>query len=605
MRGSRPEVHSGTASGYAAAMHSKGLNRRELLAAGLCAAGAGLVTPLFGGIASARQGRVPAALAAYIADYMAAMNAPGLTLALADGRDRVTTASFGFVDLAAKQPVTPQHLFEIGSISKSFVALVILQLQDEGKLTVHDPILGHLPWLPMEAPYGEVLIHHLLTHTSGLPDDPPLFPFESGGRAVQTFTPGTQFHYSNWGFDVLGHLVAKLDGSSWPEAVTRRLLTPLGMASTIATIGSAAAPRLAQSYLPLYDDRPYPRHGPLAVAGPLSFELASGSIVSTPGDMARYLRLLIDHGVGPSGRLVSEAAFQAFTTPFIAAEEFGPGASYGYGIAVDLLDGHRRLRHTGGMVSFMSSLQVDLDAGIGAFASINAQLGYRPNPVTQYAIRTLRAAADSKPAPAPPAPDTDAVLEDPGAYAGVYTAPDGRRLEIMAKAQSLELRADGEHLPLQHLGGDLFLAEHPRFALYPLLFGRAPVPPAPSADARPAVPPAVTDLGIGPDWFANPRHPGSLVAAPSPALAAEAPELAAYPGLYHTQDPWVGSVRIVIRRGRLWLNGTTPLQPIGNHLFRYADEPQSPETAEFRAIVDGRAQVLLVDGGVLRRLPET
>jgi len=591
-------------------MQGSGLNRREFVTAAVCAATAGTVAPWFGGIAAtsaaaaaASRGRVPAPLAAFIAAYMPVMNAPGLTLSLADAHGMATTAAFGYVDLAAKTPVTSNHLFEIGSISKSFVALTILQLQDEGKLKVHDPILHHLPWLPIETPYGEVLIHHLLTHTSGLPDDPPLFPFEPGGRALQSFTPGAQFHYSNWGFDVLGHLIASLDRRSWPEAVTRRWLAPLGMSATTATIGSAAAPRLAQSYVPLYDDRPYPRHGPLAIAGPMSFELASGSIASTPGDMARYLRMLIDGGVGPTGRLVSEAGFKAFTTPFIAAEEFGPGASYGYGIAIDMLDGHKRLRHTGGMVSFMSALHVDLDAGLGAFASINAQLGYRPNPVAQYALRTLRAMAEAKPVPAPPAPDGDAVLEDPGAYAGVYTSPDGRRLEIEAQPHSLVLIAESERLPLQHLGGDQFLADHPRFALYPLQFGRAanPLPAAsaqsPAADASAAPAPAVTELGIGPDWFANARHAGPIVAAPRP-------ELAAYPGLYHSQDPWVGSARVVIRRGRLWLNGTTPLEPIGDHLFRFADEPQSPETAEFRAIVAGSAQVLVVDGGVLRRTPE-
>jgi len=586
-------------------MQVSGLNRREFVAAAACAATVGAVAPWFGGIgpasaagAAASNGRIPAALAAFIAAYMPVMNAPGLTLSVADARGTATTAAFGYVDLAAKTPVTTAHLFEIGSISKSFVALTILQLQDEGRLAVHDPILQHLPWLPIETPYGEVLIHHLLTHTSGLPDDPPLFPFEPGGRALQSFTPGAQFHYSNWGFDVLGHLIASLDGRSWPEAVTRRWLAPLGMSATTATIGSAAAPRLAQSYVPLHDDRPYPRHGPLAIAGPMSFELASGSIASTPADMARYLRMLVDGGVGPSGRLVSEAGFKAFTTPFIAAEEFGPGASYGYGIAVDMLDGHKRLRHTGGMVSFMSALHVDLDAGIGAFASINAQLGYRPNPVAQYAIRTLRALAEAKPVPAPPAADGDAVLDDPGAYAGLYTAPDGRRLEIEAQQRSLVLIADGQRLPLQHLGGDQFLADHPRFALYPLLFGRAAAAPPAAAAAGGAPAPAVTELGIGPDWFANPRHAGPIAVTPRP-------ELAAYPGLYHSQDPWVGSARVVIRRGRLWLNGTTPLEPIGDHLFRFADEPQSPETAEFRAIVAGSAQVLVVDGGVLRRMPES
>jgi len=587
----------------------RGLNRRDLIAAAVCAVTAGTVGTSLGALGTAAASTrasavgvrgVPPPLAAFIAAYMAAMNAPGLTLALVERGGAFTTAAFGYVDRGARTPVTTNHLFEIGSISKSFVALTILQLQDEGRLALHDPILHHLPWLPIETPYGEVLVHHLLTHSSGLPDDPPLFPFEPGGRARQTFTPGAQFHYSNWGFDVLGHLIASIDGRSWPEAVRQRLLLPLGMSATTATIGSAAAPRLAQSYVPLYDDRPYPRHGPLAVAGPMSFELASGSIASTPADMARYVGMLLDGGVGPSGRLVSEAAFKAFTCPYIAAEEFGPGASYGYGIAIDTLDGHKRLRHTGGMVSFMSSLQIDLDAGIGAFASINAQLGYRPNPVTQYAIRSLRAAAEARPAPAPPAADDDATLADAQAYAGLYTAPDGRRLEIEAQPHSLVLIADGLRLPLQHLGGDLFLADHPRFALYPLLFGRAPAAAAGAGagDASVATPALVTDLGIGSDWFANPRHTG-------PIVAAEAPELAAYPGLYHSQDPWVGSARVVIRRGRLWLNGMTPLESMGNHLFRFADEPQSPETAEFRALVSGRAQVLVVDGGVLRRTAET
>jgi CubicO group peptidase (beta-lactamase class C family) len=104
------------------------------------------------------------ALDRFIAGYCEAMNAPGLTLGLAGAEGPLRAASYGYADLAAKIPVSPSHLFEIGSITKSFVALVILQLHEEGKVDLQAPIHGYLPWLAMETDFGDILIHHLLTH---------------------------------------------------------------------------------------------------------------------------------------------------------------------------------------------------------------------------------------------------------------------------------------------------------------------------------------------------------------------------------------------------------------------------------------------------------
>jgi D-alanyl-D-alanine carboxypeptidase len=538
----------------------------------------------------------PEPLRRFIAEYMRAMNAPGLTLALANAQGPVSIAAYGFADLDAKAPVTTLHRFEIGSITKSFAAIVILQLQDEGKLDVQHPILRYLPWLPIETDFGEIRIHHLLTHSSGMPSsDGQLLPAEPGVRLRQAFQPGTQFHYSNWAFGVLGRLIESIDRVSWPESVSRRLFAPLGMTDTAAAISSAARARIVSSYVPLHDERPYPRHGALAPAGNLTFTAASGSIASTPLDMARYMQMLLNRGAGPTGRVISDAGFTLFSTAHVAAEEFGPGASYGYGIAVDELEGHRRLRHTGGMASFMSSMQIDLDAGVAAFASVNAQLGYRPNPVTQYAIQVLRAVAERKsPPPAPPA-DEAAEVKNAAGYAGVYHAPDGRTLEVLNEHDQLTLLADGRRIPLQHLREDQFIALDPKFSLYLILFGREPAPaggPQPGAAA-----PAVVDLGYGPDWFANSRHTDSRA-------VQSAPELAPYPGLYCSNDPFLGSTRIVIRRGKLWADGVTLLTPIGDRLFRLADEPSSPETVEFRGIIDGRAEILVLGGGILQRVPE-
>ena len=114
--------------------------------------------------------------------------------------------------------------------------------------------------------------------------------------------------------------------------------------------------------------------------------------------MALYMQMLMKGGAG----VVSKESFAKFTKPYIDAAELGPTSKYGYGIGVDHLDGHLILRHTGGMASFMSSITVDLDSGVGAFASINAMLGYRPVPVTQFAVQLMNAEKQSKPAPAPP-----------------------------------------------------------------------------------------------------------------------------------------------------------------------------------------------------------
>jgi CubicO group peptidase (beta-lactamase class C family) len=575
----------------AAPIPETAMSRRDLLTLIAASSAAGLATsaPDTAAAAVVRPAAgVPRKLDRFIGDYMHAMNAPGLTLAIAKRQGPATTAAYGFVDLASKKPVTTADRFEIGSISKSFTALLILKLQDAGKLDVQQPILRYLPWLPIETDFGEILVHHLLTHTSGMPDDPPVISSEPGVRVRQAYAPGTRFHYSNWGFEVLGLLIESVDGRPWPMVLASEIFAPLGMTDTAPTISSAGRSRIAQSYVPLHDDRPYPRRGPLVPAGNLTFAKASGSIASTPLDMARYMQMLLNRGEGPAGRLVSEQAFTLFSTPHTNAPPFGPKASYGYGIAIDDLDGHKRLRHTGGMVSFMSAIHLDMDAGVGAFASINAQQGYRPNPVAQYAVQLARGDIDRE----PPPPDEGAIVKEAGSYAGVYRATDGRVLEIRAEGERLVLQADGARIPLQHLVEDQFVAEHPRFVLFPLLFGRAPAP-GPTVPDSPA--PEIIELSHGPDWYAGSRYSGATA-------SLEKPELAPYVGFYYSGDAWVEPVRIVQRRGQLWANGVIPLERIGEHVFRFADEPASPEIVDFRALVGGQAQWLYFDGSWLRRI---
>jgi CubicO group peptidase (beta-lactamase class C family) len=535
------------------------------------------------------------ALDTFIEGYLEAMNGPGLALCTANRQGALQVSAFGYADLPARVPLTTAHLAEIGSLSKSFLALAILQLNEAGKVDLHAPIRRYLPWLEMETSHGEILVHHLLTHSSGMPANAPVFPISASMQPRQAFAPGAKFHYCNWGFEVLGHVITHLEGLPWPEVLRDRILRPLGMRDSSAIVAGDVLSRVAQSYVPLYNDRPYPRHGPIVPAQTLTITTAAGAIAAPPADMARYLQMILNHGAMPSGRLVSEASFDLFVTPHIAAPMFGPSASYGYGIAIDLLDGRRRLKHTGGTASVMSAMQIDIDGGLAAFASINAQLGYRPEPVVEYALRLLHSRETQQPDPGPPPFDADARISTPEAFIGSFRSLRGSELKVRkSRTGGLELEAYGRTGALQPTGSDSFVALHPDFALYPILFGRHASVHTEPASSTNAI--AVTEMAYGPDIYIS-------TIVESAADLSSSRELEPYVGVYSTENPWYDSARIVQRQGKLWLSGDTVLIPTNEHRFRIGDDPSTPEHVEFSCIVEGQAQVLVLGNAVLRRLP--
>jgi D-alanyl-D-alanine carboxypeptidase len=535
------------------------------------------------------SGSLDERLDAFVRSYMIAMNAPGLTLGLTNAEKTLRTAGYGYANVDQRLPVNADQLFQIGSITKSFVALVLLQLREEGKLDLQTSVLDYLPDMPMTCEFGTITVHHLLTHTSGLPDN-VLFPSDPTVRMVQGFKPGEHFHYCNAGFAILGLLAAKLDGRTWRECVTARILTPLAMTATTAVITTVARDRSAVGYQPFWDNQVYPRQGKLAPAPNLVMDDTSGCITSTPGDMAHYARMLLNRGKGPEGRIVSEESFALFSTPYVKAPDLSPTASYGYGIGVDSLDGHKILRHTGGMVAFASTIHVDVDGGVGAFASINAMQGYRPTPVTEYAVRLLRAQRESKALrPAPPIADAREV-DNAADYAGTFAAPSGRALTFLAQGRVLALVADGKTIPLQHADGDSFVSSvEGAFCDDSFEFRRKEdggKQDIADGDKKPK--PPVIEVSYRDKWFANPVYTG-------PINFKVRAEWSAFVGYYRSDSPWGGDARVYVLKDRLVLAGTR-LEPLGGALFRVGDEPWVPETAEFLHIFEGKARVLRFGG---------
>lgn len=549
------------------------LTRRELLINSAAAAVAMrfVVTDTVFAAEASKYGATFKAIDSFVERYLREMNAPGLTLAIAGRGAVLRVATYGLSDLARKEPVRPDHLFQIGSITKSFTAAALLQLRDEGKIDLHAPVTKYLPWLRIE-PRDVITTHHLLTHSSGLPSWAPVFPTDPGARHIAGYEPGSHFWYCNVGYHMLGYLIETLDGRTYPEAIRARIFEPLGMSSSIAYIANDTRARTANSYQPFTPDRPHPRVGRLADAPQIIMDNAAGCISSTPGDMGLYLRTILNRGKG----LFAEKTFDEWVTGYVPTEAGGE-ESYGYGWYTGKLDEHRMVRHTGGMVSFMSAMHADLDEGVGAFASINAQLGYRPNPVTTYAIRAIRAINAGKPLPAAPPIANAMAVPDAKELAGVYTASDGDKLELVVDGEGLILIRGGKRLPVEFPRGQA-IVRTPELEMFPFIFD----------------PKAKTVAHGGRIWMGEGYAGEKNATIPA--------SWNAFVGHYRGESAWVGSTRIVARQGKLWLDGVVPMRPVDAITFRIDDPEYCPEWVQFLDVVNGKSRHIKISGEDLFRV---
>jgi CubicO group peptidase (beta-lactamase class C family) len=518
----------------------------------------------------------------FVEQFMRDMNSPGMTLVLADREGVQRIATYGFGDLDRQRKLKADELFQIGSITKSFLAIALLQLREEGKLDLHKPIVEYLPWFRIQSKFAAITTHHLLTHTSGLPGAPEVFPSDPTQRHLAAYAPGEQFHYNNMAYSLLGYLAWTLDGRELPEIFRERIFKPLGMSHSEPAIDFDMRGRMPRSYQPFASDRPYPRHAVLCEAPSIVSTSGAGCIAATAGDMGAYVRMIANRGRGPQRNLISPESFELFAKRHIKAEEFGPTASYGYGIAVDDLDGNALLRHTGGMVSYMSALQVDIAAGIGGFASVNAQQGYRPNAVVKYALQLMRARVESKKSPAAPAPDSEFEVTNAADYVGTFKGERGQ-LEFVRDGTKLFLVRADKRTQLQRLATpDQFHIDAPEFARFPLAFGRK------NADGP------VVEVSCGDAWYTTDAYDG-----PRQFNVPEA--WRSYVGHYRSEDPWIGSLRVLILKGRLMLDGLTPLELDGD-LFRLRDELSNTEWIRFGEVVNGKCMRLKYSGVDLWRV---
>jgi len=531
------------------------------------------------------------AIAAYAPRAMREQGTPGLSVAITDrsGTSRVIT--LGYANRDSQTSVTPRTLFAIGSITKSMTALALLELHDAGRLDLDAPARRYLPWFAIESLGGPILVHELLSHTAGLPDD---FAAEPGYvynilallNAKTLFAPGTSWSYSNDGYATAGAILARLDGRSWEQSLTARVLQPIGMTASSAVFTPEVMAGAAVGYQFRDNDRPQSQNPPLVASPPMDFVDPAGSVLSTPEDMARYMRFYLNGGVTADGRrLITASSFAAMTRPDRLRNGKPAGAAspelaeapafyrqYGYGLSIFDENGEHLVGHTGGISGYTACMQMNLTRGFGVIAFANlVEAPLHPCAIVLYAMRVLRAQSVGEPLPPPPPAPDPAKVARASEYAGTYAGENGSSLSVVAASDRLYLVDAAKRIALYRRGRDLFWADDPRFAIFLLAFGR-------DRDGK------VVELNYGPRWYANERYRGART-FPYP------PRWNALAGRYeNTFSGQPAVTRVVIVKNRLTLDGTDMLEPLAGGAFALGDS-----VVRFDAYAGNQPQRLTID----------
>jgi D-alanyl-D-alanine carboxypeptidase len=510
-------------------------------------------------------------------------HAPGLALAVTDRESILGAVVRGFADVAAGRAVGPDTRFQIGSISKSFAALCVLQEEAEGTIALDVSVNELLPWLDLPEPFGPITLHHLLTHTSGLMTGVEHGPWGmidalKAREHPPTFAPGERFSYSNLGYKLVGHVLERVTGRPIHELLHERILEPLGMTRSVGAILEEDRADAAAGYVPMRSDRPAHLQSPLAPAVWQVSNTADGSIVSTVGDLCAYARSVLARG----GDLLDEAAFDRWIGPHTDTTE--RGTRYGYGWDVLQEDGGVLIRHTGGTVGFTALLAIRPDDGLAVAVCMNGY-GVR-EALGTFALAAVAAALRGEPPPEP-VPDPPDRIADAEELAGTYVQEGREPLALEADGGGLVLRTGPLAVRLERRPeeADAFAIPHPALDRYLLRVERG-------ADGRPSA------LTHGPVWC---RREG---AATDP-VEVHAPSWDAFPGLYRADAPWNAAFRVYLRQGRLWCTWPSDdeefeLTPVDDGWFALGD-PALPRRCFFGDVVDGRARSVDYNGAALSR----
>ncbi len=350
---------------------------------------------------------------------------------------------YGMASLEHQIPNTAETKFRLGSITKQFTAAAILQLQDQGLLNVQAPVSTYLP----NYPNGErITIHHLLTHSAGIPNMTSLPDYLQWMRLPITldelivrfqdlpleFEPGERYAYSNSGYVLLTKVIETVSGQSYADYLEANIFTPLGMENTGYEHPLTIIDGIANGYQ-LTDDG-YQRAEYINMNVPQG----AGGLYSTIGDLARWNQFLFREI--QNEMVLSQEAIALMTTPHIRMSDDTPDISYGYGLVINRSPDYQVIGHDGGINGFVTSLvyRPNDDVTIALLSNIQTA-----NP--DRIVRDLSAILFGEPYEMPSSPvavTVDPVLYE--RYVGTYQFMPEFQVSVTVENNQLYVQGTGQ-----------------------------------------------------------------------------------------------------------------------------------------------------------------
>jgi CubicO group peptidase (beta-lactamase class C family) len=394
---------------------------------------------------------------------------PGFSVGVVHDQELIWSKGYGYADVTNKIPATDQTLYRVASITKTFTASAVLQLVEQGKLSLEDPVQKHLPWFTPEGadPAEPIRVWHLLSHTSGLLREAPGMRWDEFRapdamelRAETPKTPlstltQTRIKYSNFGFAVVGELVTQVSGVPYADYLRERILKPLGMTNSLLLDSAETIPGLAL---------PYGRRLPgkarsVETQTKLNSLLSAGGLVSNIRDLAKWASLQFNEADDYRGPVLTGRSLREMHRPRFLV----PDWSTGYGLGWWLNRGEKRaqIEHSGGLPGYKSRILIDPANKVAVIVLINAEDG-PSHDLVRSIMKIVAAPVDKASAPSEPAAVAGPDLAQ---FEGTYRSSVGEHVRVVVlggKLRLIDLDADDVDngmTTLKRTGQNAFLTE--------------------------------------------------------------------------------------------------------------------------------------------------
>lgn len=348
-----------------------------------------------------------ALLQATIEHEIAAKNLPALSIAIVHENKIVWTRGFGFSDERQTKPATEHSVYRVGSVSKLFTDVAVMQLVEQGELSLDAPVTDVLPdFQPGQADDDiPITLRMLMSHRSGLVREPPAgnyFDADGTGldatvlslnRTTLTYPANRRTKYSNAGIAVVGQVLAKKKANGFGECIRDAILSPLQMGQSDFEFSDSVRKDYCTPWMWTLDGRRF-------VAPNFELGMApAGNLYSSVTDLAKFAICILNDGRLPNGEaLIRPETLELMTTP--QSDESGKALPFGIGFAVSSLEGHRRIGHDGAIYGCSTQLAILPDDGLAVVvvSSLDGSNGI-VNRLGDFALRLMLAAGSKAPLP--------------------------------------------------------------------------------------------------------------------------------------------------------------------------------------------------------------